>query len=79
MNVPLIQVQGGFWEGITQRYKMESWGESIKRVHHHGARLIEWSSIKAGMTGSTSATGKHQSSEHTDFEDDSADDFDSDQ
>ena len=48
-------------------------------MHHYGARLIEWPSTKARMRGSTSGTGKHQSSEHTNFEDDSADDSDSDQ
>ena len=50
---------------------MKAWGESIKLVHHYGARLLEWSSIKARMRGCTSDTNKHQSSEHVDFEDDS--------
>ena len=50
---------------------MKAWGESIKLVHHYGARLLEWSSIKARMRGSASDTNKHQSSEHIDFEDDS--------
>ena len=76
---PPIQVQRGFWENIAQRYKMKLWGESIKLVHHYGARLLEWSSIKARMRGSASDTNTHQSSKHIDFEDDSADESDSDQ
>ena len=35
---------------------MNSWGEPIKLVHHYGARLMEWSSIKARMRGGTSGT-----------------------
>ena len=55
---------------------MRAWGESIKLVHHYGARLLEWSSIKARMRGSSSDTNKQQSSEHIDFEDDSDSDSD---
>ena len=60
---------------------MRAWGESIKLVHHYGARLLEWCSIKARMRGSTSDANKQQSSEHMDFEDhdDSEDDSDSNQ
>ena len=68
---PPMQVQKGLWESVTQRYKMRAWGESVKLVHHYGARLLEWSSIKARMRGSTSDTNKHQSGELIDFEDDS--------
>jgi hypothetical protein len=58
---------------------MKLWGESIKLVHHYGARLLEWSSITARMRGGSSDTDTQQSSKHIDFEDDSADESDSNQ
>ena len=71
---PPMQELKGLWESITQRWKMRAWGESIKLIHHYGARLLEWSSIKARMRGSSSDTNKQRSSEHTEFEDDSDND-----
>lgn len=67
---PHMQVQGGFWESIFQRYKMKSWGESMKLVHHYGVRLTEWSSIKARMRGSDGTANKHNPNGiQIDFED----------